>query len=326
MSTVSLMKELADTLKEERLKQGLTLDAVSKRVNVSVSVLQALEEAEFHRIGTAILIRSFIRSYCSALGIDPVPLLEKFGGEIQACDRQDENIQRYGVWSRSFRTKKRIGFFGILLLLIVLVGAIYGGSMIAQRRARLAALPSADQEVYPQQELPSDLPDRKMPKAAANAMKQVQMEAAKPAQSAPAAPEPKVEKASEPAAKPAEPVAAAPVPVASTPTPSEVLPEERPAVVPERPQKSRLAASASQKAWIEVRVDGKPAQNLMMQNGEKREWEVDKEVRVTLGKSGAIRLTWNGVPVSTPANSKRVVRLHLPDPKLAPEPGRNVAE
>ena len=56
------MQELAEFLKSERLTQGLTLPEMSERLRVSVSMLQALEEGNFERIGTALLIRSFIRS------------------------------------------------------------------------------------------------------------------------------------------------------------------------------------------------------------------------------------------------------------------------
>ena len=291
------MKELAEVLKEERLRQGLSLEDVSKRVHISINVLQVLEEGDFDRIGAAILIRGFVRAYCSALGMDPAPLMERFGVQIQACDRQDEGIRNYGVWSRSYQVKRRIWLIVVFVLLLLVAAAVYGVNLIAERRARLAAAPSSATDVYPQQELPSDLPERKPAESEGTAMKPVQ-----PVQPVPV-------------------VAAAPAS-----RPGEVLPEERAAASAERAQKQRLMAVASEKAWIQVRLDGKRAQNVMMQPREKREWEVEKDIQVTLEKSSAIRLSWNGLPVNTPADSKRIVRLRLPDPKLVPGPGKNPAQ
>ncbi|MCE5241639.1 MAG: RodZ domain-containing protein [Syntrophobacteraceae bacterium] len=317
------MKDLADILREERLRQGMTLEAVSKKIRVSVEMLQHMEEGEFERIGTVLLIRGFIRSYCSALGMDPAPLLERFETQIQACDRQDEGIQRYGAWSRSFHQKSRAGLYIVIFGLLVIAGALYCGRMIAEKRARLADSPSASKEVYPQQELPLDLPERNPSEFG----KAAQPDAGKPPAFLPKAPEGKPDKTPQGvSAKPAEPVASRPVPVASTPRPGEVLPEEGAVAVFQPARKNRLTAVASRKAWIEVKSDGKPVQKATLQQGEKREWEVEKDVQVIMGKSGAISLSWNGTPVTAPAqSSKRVVRLHLPDPKLVPDQGRNPA-
>lgn len=53
------MQELAELLKSERLKQGLTLPVLSERLRVSINMLEAMEKGNFERIGTPLLIRSF---------------------------------------------------------------------------------------------------------------------------------------------------------------------------------------------------------------------------------------------------------------------------
>jgi len=112
------MQELTEYLKSERLKQGLTLKEMSEKLRVSVGMLQALEEGNYQKIGTALLIRSFIRAYCNLVGIDSQPLLDRYASEINAFDKQDDGIQRYGTWSKGLGKKSRFGVIAITFLCV----------------------------------------------------------------------------------------------------------------------------------------------------------------------------------------------------------------
>ncbi|MFP5213476.1 MAG: helix-turn-helix domain-containing protein, partial [Acidobacteriota bacterium] len=60
------MKELSELLRSERQRRNLTIGDVSARTCLSPGVLEALEAGEYERIGAPILIRGFVRAYCSA--------------------------------------------------------------------------------------------------------------------------------------------------------------------------------------------------------------------------------------------------------------------
>jgi cytoskeletal protein RodZ len=64
------MQELAEQLKIERLKKGLTLKAVSEKAGISISVLQALENGRLDHVGTPFVVQSHLTAYAAALGID----------------------------------------------------------------------------------------------------------------------------------------------------------------------------------------------------------------------------------------------------------------
>lgn len=279
------MQELAEYLRSERLKQGLTLEALSERLRVSVSILQSLEEGRFEGIGTALLIRSFVRSYCRSLGIDCQPLLDKYASEIEAYDRQDEGIQQYGRWSKGLRKKARIGTFTVVLFGIAIVGMVYGGAWFWKFRLHSGTSKPMSTSGYPQQDLPADLSEKTVPNLRTEAVREAPIGADK-------------------AVRPVQDV-----------RPADILPEspDKPAEVVPTTEKHRLTMEASQKTWVQVTTDDKNTQNAMLEPGDKREWEAEKTMRVVLGNAGGVRMKWDGRPVDLQAKPGSVVRFSLPD-------------
>ena len=285
------MQELADHLKSERLKQGLTLPVMSERLRVSVSMLQALEEGNLERIGTALLIRSFVRSYCQSLGLDCQPLLEKYASEILAFDQQDQGIQRYGKWSKGLRKKARMGIFAVVLFGIAGVGIVYGGAWFWKFRLHSGTSKSLTTSGYPQQDLPSDLADKAVPGPRTEAVRE-----------APAGADNVV--------RPAKDLRA-----------TDILPEslEKPSDVALTAEKHQLIVEASQKTWVQVTTDDKNTQNAMLEPGDKREWEAEKTMRIVVGNAGGVAMKWDGHPVDLQAKPGSVIRFSLPDQRYVKE-------
>lgn len=72
------MDSLGEVLRRNRESQGLTLEQVSEATHISVSYLQALENEQMDAFPADVYARGFLRSYASFLGLDAVPLLERF--------------------------------------------------------------------------------------------------------------------------------------------------------------------------------------------------------------------------------------------------------
>jgi cytoskeleton protein RodZ len=316
------MKELADYLKSERLSRNQTLREMSERVRVSVSMFQALEEGNYEKIGTDLLIRSFIRNYCSALGIDSEPLLEKYASEIRAYDQQDESIQRYGKWSKAIRKKSRIGIFSVLLVGIAVLGAVYGGVYFWKSKEYSDSSQSLRKSGYPQQDLPSDLPSKTGQDSGADAKRDALPEAGKGARSSPETSGSKAERT--------QPVAMTPKPQETAPAglpamgirPGDVLresAEEKPVTAAQANGKHQFSVEASQKTWIQVTIDDKGTQNAMLEPGDKREWEAGNAMKIVVGNAGGIRMRWDGRPVEIPAKPGSVIRFSLPDQRYVKE-------
>ena len=62
-------------LREERLRQGQSLEQIAHQTKISQRFLQAIEADDFAVLRTAVFTRNFVRQFASALGMDPVPLL-----------------------------------------------------------------------------------------------------------------------------------------------------------------------------------------------------------------------------------------------------------
>jgi len=66
---------IGDKLRDERLRQGLTLEDILQRTRISLRSLEAIEADAFDRLPGAVFARSFVRKYALALGLDSEPLL-----------------------------------------------------------------------------------------------------------------------------------------------------------------------------------------------------------------------------------------------------------
>jgi cytoskeleton protein RodZ len=315
------MKELAEYLKSERLKQGVPLPQMSERARVSISMLQALEEGNYERIGTSLLIRSFTRAYCGSLGIDAEPLLEKYASEIRAADQQNEGIRRFGRWSKALRKRSRIGIFAVLLLGIALLGLIYGGAWFWKSKEYSGATQSLRTSGYPQQDLPSDLSNKAGQGPGSETKKTAPALGGTGTPSFSEDRSRKSEKTPIATATPKGQEGPAPKPPAVGASPAEVLPEptDKPVPVTQNVGKRQLSVEATQKTWIQVTMDDKTTQSAMLEPGDSRQWEAEKTMRIIVGNAGGIHMKWDGRPLEVPGKSGSVIRLSLPDQRYLKE-------
>jgi hypothetical protein len=64
-----------DSLRLERLRQGLTLCDIVQRTRIPIASLEAIEANEFDRLPGLVFVRGFVRTYATQLNLDPEPLL-----------------------------------------------------------------------------------------------------------------------------------------------------------------------------------------------------------------------------------------------------------
>lgn len=294
---------------------------MSERVRVSVSMLQALEEGNCEGIGTSLLIRSFIRAYCGALGVDPQPLIEKYAAEILALDGQDEGIRRFGTWSKVLRKRSRIGIFAVLLLGIALLGGIYGGVWFWKSREYSGATESLRTSGYPQQDLPADLSNKAGQSPGPDSQRAASVLDGKGDRPSSEARGPRAERTEAAAVTPRAQEVPTSKPAAVGPDPAEVLPGPAAPPVPaaEAVGKRQFRVEATQKTWIQVTMDEKTTQTAMLESGDNRQWEAEKTMKIIVGNAGGIRMKWDGRPVEVPARQGSVIRFSLPDQRYVKE-------
>lgn len=323
------MAEIGRDLKSERLKQGLTLHDVFERTRISAGVITNLEEGNYDKIGTPLLVRSFMRTYCTALGIDPEPILDRHAAEIVACDRQMEGIKEYRRLSLAFSDRKRKWTTFLAVLAIITIGGIAAATWISQKRADFTLSQTVTKEIIPKEELPSDLPrnatvtqgpqqqaERTVPGSSAERKPIVVPEMKDPTASIRG--EDKISLSAGPTSAQsggaARPDAPAVMPPAAGETAAGLVGSELPSAIESKGH--LLSAEASQEVWVQVRADNAKALNLMMKPGDKREWAVEEKVQIVVGNAGGLSLQWDGKALPPIGKAGAVVRLQLPDPKF----------
>ncbi len=73
-------------LRAERESLGVTVREVADTLNLSMTVVQALEADDYDRLPGVVFARGYIRAYARLLDLDPVPLLEIFPSQVNGTD------------------------------------------------------------------------------------------------------------------------------------------------------------------------------------------------------------------------------------------------
>lgn len=72
------MPEIGETLREARMRQHLDIADVEARTKIRAKYLRALENEEFGMLPGPTFVKTFLRTYAEALGLDPQVLVEDY--------------------------------------------------------------------------------------------------------------------------------------------------------------------------------------------------------------------------------------------------------
>src|SRR5665811_189435 len=72
------MFEIGDTLREARIRQGLTLKDVEDSLKIRGKYLQALEDDDFEVLPGRTFVRAFLRTYATYLGLEADVLVAEY--------------------------------------------------------------------------------------------------------------------------------------------------------------------------------------------------------------------------------------------------------
>ncbi|MHC1789386.1 RodZ domain-containing protein [Solidesulfovibrio sp.] len=234
------LREIGAMLREERERQGLSLDTVSDKIKISRSCLAAIEEGKESFLPHPVYAKGFIKNYAKILGIDQADFAKSLTELYQTEDPQFRESSLTAeipgeecgscLPSLAPRPPIRLLVMGAAALLLV-VGI--GWFLVAQVFSR-----SGD-----------ETPAKAIPAAAA------------PAELPPVRPQPsavEVPAASDPAPTPVAPTPVAPAPVMPTPAPVPVVPVAEP-VSPAAEALSRPEPTPEDRATQDIAVSGPAA-------------------------------------------------------------------
>jgi cytoskeleton protein RodZ len=120
---------IGDTLREARMRQHLDIADVESRTKIRAKYLRALENEEFGMLPGPTFVKTFLRTYAEALGLDPQVLVEEYRATYESREEVD-HLQPLGPTAvRDRRRGPAIGpprgpWVAIGLAVLVVVGAL----------------------------------------------------------------------------------------------------------------------------------------------------------------------------------------------------------
>ena len=104
------MPTIGDTLREARMRQHLDIADVEARTKIRAKYLRALENEEFGMLPGPTFVKTFLRTYAEALGLDPQVLVEEYRATYESRD-EVEQLQPLGptAVARDRRRGRRAG-------------------------------------------------------------------------------------------------------------------------------------------------------------------------------------------------------------------------
>jgi cytoskeletal protein RodZ len=264
-------------LKQERLRQDLSLSDIAGLTRISERYLAAIEQDKFECLPGILFARNFVRQYASALKVDPAPMLAELPKvDLASIPLPDPPARvRRSTWDPRWTSP-----IASMAWLVVAAGAAF------------AAYAHFNHLVFPAP--PAEI--QSAPSRSASAPAQVE-------DSGPGGPATGPSNADTEGARP-DPAIAAPVAQASL-TPD----QEQSAAEADRPIQVVLTASAP--AWVEVVADGKTAFSGTLQPNDSRSIAADALVKLVTGNAGGIGISLNGrtlEPIGT-SGEVRTVKL-----------------
>jgi cytoskeletal protein RodZ len=165
------MAEIGATLREARMRAGIDIAEVESRTKIRAKYLRALENEEWSLLPGTTFVKSFLRTYAEALGLDAKLLVEEYkfrhepyesSGGATARGRKGGSRRGGGA----FGAPKRTNVLPILLLLVLVAGAIFAVYRLSQGEDP-PTTPAGTTTEAPRQERASDADAREERAAAA---------------------------------------------------------------------------------------------------------------------------------------------------------------
>jgi cytoskeleton protein RodZ len=157
------MPEIGATLREARMRERIDVSEIEAKTKIRAKYLRALENEEWDLLPGPTFVKSFLRTYAQALGLDDKALLEEYKLQYEHPRDAAEFIQQPGAASRRARTRGQagasrravaaprsgpsrgyvvaVGFVGLLIVLLI-VGLLSGGGSPSSTASTQARQPS----------------------------------------------------------------------------------------------------------------------------------------------------------------------------------------
>jgi cytoskeleton protein RodZ len=273
-------------LKQEREKQGLTLEQISLSTKIGTRMLRALEEEHFDQLPGGIFNKGFIRAYARCLHMDEEQAIAEYmaatGTSPLANNSEDHNQPPVLELPREDDRETSDlpwGIFAVVLLLAAVGFAAWGFySRESQKSGAVSASPAGSSLSTSSAATGDALPVEQKP--------------------------------SEPVDSSAKPAETSPTPLAAAPTQSQaVMTPVSPAAQPAPIGNLLVLIKAREDSWLSISVDGEIVTRALLAASAQKSVRAEKEIVIKAGNIGALDFEFNGQKLPTQGDYGEVKTL-----------------
>lgn len=134
------MLDLGDTLREARVRRGLTIKDVEDDLKIRSKYLQALEQDDYEVIPGSTFVRAFMRTYATYLGLDAERLMEEYLSQHEPRTREQPPLRLSRTTSTRGRERGRRRQPNYVVVGVVAVAIIVVLAMVFRSRVDEAAV------------------------------------------------------------------------------------------------------------------------------------------------------------------------------------------
>ena len=250
-------ESLGEYFQKAREAKGLTLEEAAARTRILPLYLKAVEDNNYAKLPDEVFAKGFVRSYARILALDEATVIRQFeesGGQFYAKRNERETLKQKLEEEERRKKVNRNIVVGMVSVALLILFVLIG-----RDRDRPEPRPVP----------PDPVPAASLP--------------------APASEPPRAESPA-PTGDPFPRSAFGPSEVERNF--SGVLPLE--GVVPDGRKKLILDVEAIERCWVKVQVDHAPAQEVLLNPGDRTRWKAQERVTLTLGNAGGVRVSLNG--------------------------------
>ncbi|AKG24840.1 RodZ domain-containing protein [Calothrix sp. 336/3] len=245
------LKEIGEHLRKVREEKSIRLEQIAAQTLIRLIFLQALEEGRFEDLPEPIFVQGFIKRYGDALGLEGTTLAKNFAINFFLLDSDSQNIS---VSSKpSFHIPLIVPYS--LLLAAASLGLFY--LLNLQQRNEQVSQTKTVRTIAKSPQKPVTTPK------------------------APVEPQTIVSPTAPIASPPVVSTASPTVPPLNTPTP-----ESTSANTP-----VEVTLQLQEQSWLRIKIDGKIAFEGVMNKGDKKTWNAQKELTIRSGNAGAVLIS-----------------------------------
>ena len=250
------MASLGQQLKQSREEKGVSLQEIAESTHISIRFLQAIENDAYDVLPGGVFNRAFVRKFARQVGFDEEQAVNLYQEQWQEQGGEPERGYQLGIEDPEFRQSSGNGLLLSFVALIVLGSLAY-----AAYQYFTPSVSDAGGSALAGLNTPTPAPSVVTPTPGAS-------------------PEVTASPSSSPSGSPSPGAAASPTPSPTPETPSGAM-------------RVQLTAPIEE-VWLKVKPDGKEAEQMTLQRGESREYDVSDEIILSIGRVQSLKIAING--------------------------------